>query len=345
MIIPNKPHLSEEEIAILNAIAAEFHCKVGQIHGEAMDVYPIIGDESDDLLINRIEGLPFVDHVARVQEPYKLMSKGNKMGITAIRVGKAEIGKDFALIAGACTIDPKNPNFYIETAFACKEAGARILRGGVWKPRTNPHTFQGDDRSLQILMDAKSKTGLPVNTEVMDERQMKLALDAGVDMLQIGARNALNYSLLKAVGAAIKGKPVAVILKRSIHAGPMDEFISAAEYIVAGGNPNVALCPRGTVPKVDGFRYNPDDNITILLKKKTWAPVVVDPSHAVGNPAYVPHACLAAAAYGADGVMVEAHVNPKAGLGDDPKQAVTPELLAKVYKDCQAVWRIARGYS
>lgn len=345
MIIPNKPSLTEEEYQQLNTIAHEFGAKVGRIQGEAMSVYPIIGDERDDLLIHRIEGLPFVDHVARVQEPYKLMARTNPMGKSKVHAGGAEIGGDFALIAGACTIDPKNPNLFIETALACKEAGARIIRGGVWKPRTNPHSYQGDDKAMKILMDAKAKTGLPVNTEVMDERQLALAIAAGVDMLQVGARNALNYSLLRQIGQAIKDRPMAVILKRSIHPGPVDEFICAAEYIVAGGNPNVVLCPRGTYPKVDGFRNTPDDHLTLLLKKKTWAPVVVDPSHAVGASTYIPQAALAAAAYGADGVMIETHIHPKLGIGDDPKQSVTPDMLAKVFKDCKMVWELSHKYS
>ncbi len=344
MIIPNKPELTEAEYQVLVEIAAPFNCKIGRIKGETLTIYPIIGDERNDLLIDRIEGLAFVDHVSRIQEPYKLMSRNNKLDKKTVRVGNVEVGKGFTLIAGQCTIDPKNPNYFIETALAVKEAGATIIRGGVWKPRTNPHSFQGDDKSLQILLDARAKTGLPVNTEVMDEHQLGLAVEAGVDMLQIGARNALNYGLLRNVAFATKDKPIAVILKRSIHMGPIDEYISAAEYLAAGGNTNIILSPRGTVPVVDGFRYNPDESITMLLKKKTWAPIVVDPSHSVGHPSYVPKACLAAVAYGADGVMVESHINPKAGIGDDPKQSVTPDILKKIFEDCKKVYEISKSY-
>src|SRR5678816_1850728 len=134
--------------------------------------------------------------------------------------------------------DPKNPNYFYETAHAVKEAGAHVLRGGVWKPRTNPYTFQGDVKSLDILMEASRRTGLPVDSEVMEESHIKLALDAGVHSLQVGARNALNYSLLRAIGRAIAEKDTAVLLKRSIHMGSINEFISAAEYIAAFGNPN-----------------------------------------------------------------------------------------------------------
>jgi 3-deoxy-7-phosphoheptulonate synthase len=246
-------------------------------------------------------------------------------------------------MAGHCTIDPKNPNLFYETAQAVKEAGAHAIRGGVWKPRTNPYAFQGDNKSLDILMEGSRRTGLPVDTEVMDEEQLKLALAAGVHVLQIGARNALNYSLLRQVGAAIAGRPTAVLLKRGMHTGTLNEFISAAEYIVNFGNPNVILCPRGTQPGLDGYRNQPDESITPLLKERTWAPVVVDPSHSVGKAAYVPACALAAVAYGADGLCIEAHVSPSQGLGDDPKQAVTPAVLAGLIRDAKALHAVRRS--
>ena len=254
------------------------------------------------------------------------------------------LGTELLIIAGQCTIDPKNPNYFYETAAAVKEAGAHSIRGGVWKPRTNPYAFQGDVKSLDILMEASRRTGLPVDAEVMDDEQVKLALDAGVHMLQVGARNALNYSLLRSIGAAVAQKPgTSVLLKRSIHMGPINEFISAAEYIAAFGNPNVLLCPRGTTPTLDGYRNHPDESITPLLKEKTWAPVVVDPSHSVGKASYVPACALAAVAYGADGLCIEAHVNPNQGIGDDPKQAVTPDALAGLIKQAKQLWALRRG--
>jgi 3-deoxy-7-phosphoheptulonate synthase len=183
-----------------------------------------------------------------------------------------------------------------------------------------------------------------VDAEVMDEEQLKLALDAGIHMLQIGARNALNYSLLRSIGKAVADRPeVSVLLKRSIHMGPISEFISAAEYIVSFGNPNVILCPRGTSPAPDGYRNHPDESITPLLKEKTWAPVVVDPSHSVGKAVYVPACALAAVAYGADGLCIESHVNPSHGIGDDPKQAVTPEVLSGIIKQAKLIYAMRRG--
>jgi len=260
-----------------------------------------------------------------------------------VRVGTVILGEELLVMAGLCTIDPKNPKYFYETAQAVKEAGAQALRGGVWKPRTNPYSFQGDHRSLDILMEGSRRTGLPVDAEVMDEEQLRMALDAGVHVLQIGARNALNYSLLRQVGKAIAGKSTVVLLKRGMHLGTLNEFISAAEYIVNFGNPNVILCPRGTQPGLDGYRNHPDESITPLLKERTWAPVVVDPSHSVGKAAYVPACALAAVAYGADGLCIEAHVSPSHGLGDDPKQAVTPKALAELISRARALHALRRS--
>ena len=134
-----------------------------------------------------------------------------------------------------------------------------------------------------------------------------------------------------------------VLLKRSLHMGSLNEFISAAEYIAAFGNPNVVLCPRGTAPALDGYRNHPDESITPLLKEKTWAPVVVDPSHSVGKAAYVPACALAAVAYGADGLCIEAHVSPSHGIGDDPKQALTPAVLAETIAQAKQIWSLRHG--
>jgi 3-deoxy-7-phosphoheptulonate synthase len=215
-----------------------------------------------------------------------------------------------------------------------------VLRGGVWKPRTNPYAFQGDSKSIEILMEASRLTGLPVDAEVMDEEQVQVALAAGVHMLQVGARNALNYSLLRSIGRAVAKRDTIVLLKRSLHMGSLNEFISAAEYIAAFGNPNVILCPRGTSPSLDGYRNHPDESITPLLKEKTWAPVVVDPSHSVGKASYVPACALAAVAYGADGLCIEAHVSPSQGIGDDPKQALTPAVLADTITQARQIWSL-----
>lgn len=338
MILPKNNRLAPEQLAEITAIVAEFGCKIQPIVGAVRTIYAIVGDERDELMINRLEGLPYVDRIDRIQSPFKLMDRRSDLAQHRIVLGGVTLGEELLVIAGPCTVDPKQPQLTLETAQAVKEAGADALRGGVWKPRTNPYSFQGDARSLEILMEASRRTGLPVVTEVMEQEHINLALDAGVPVLQIGARNALNYALLRQIGRAIAGRPqTAVLLKRSIHSGPLAEFISAAEYIAAFGNPNVLLCPRGTQPQLEGYRNQPDESITPLLKEKTWAPVVVDPSHSVGKAAYVPAAALAAVAYGADGLCLEAHISPAHGIGDDPKQAILPAALADLVTRARAL--------
>ena len=252
MIIPLHARLTDAEFRELEDVASEFGVRIQPIHGHERSIYAILGDETSQDLINRIEGLPFVERIDRIQAPYKLMAKESKLSHHRVRVGQKDLPGDFCVIAGHCTIDPNNKAYFLETAFAVKEAGADMIRGGVWKPRTSPHSFQGDARSLDILLEARRQTGLPINTEVMDFDQLKLCVDAQVDCLQIGARSALNYRLLQQVGELTRGKPTKVLLKRSMHMGPVSEFILAAEYIVAQGNPNVMMCPRGTVPTIEG---------------------------------------------------------------------------------------------
>jgi 3-deoxy-7-phosphoheptulonate synthase len=342
MILPKSSRLTSEQLDEVTAILQEFGCRVQPIVGEMRTIYAIVGDERDELMINRIEGLDYVDRIDRIQSPFKLMDRRSDLANGRLRLGGVTIGDDLFVIAGQCTIDPKHPEFFLDTAHAVKAAGAHALRGGVWKPRTNPYAFQGDTKSLDILVEAGRATGLPVVTEVMEPDHIGLAIDAGVDILQIGARNALNYSLLRQVGRAIAGRPTSVLLKRSLHMGSVAEFISAAEYIVNFGNPNVMLCPRGTAPTLDGYRNHPDESITPLLKEKTWAAVIVDPSHSVGKAAYVPACALAAVAYGADGLCIETHVNPTQGIGDDPKQSLTPSALADVIRQARIIHDLRR---
>lgn len=344
MILPKVNRLNPSQLQEITAIVETFGCQLQPIVGAVRTIYAIIGDERDDLMISRIERLPYIERVDRIQSVHKLMDKRSDLATHRVKIGNITLGEELLVIAGQCTIDPKNPQLFYETAHAVKEAGAHVLRGGVWKPRTNPYSFQGDNKSLDILMEAHRQTGLPVDAEVMDEDQLRLALDAGVHILQVGARNALNYSLLRNIGRAIANRPTAILLKRSLHAGPINEFISAAEYIVSFGNPNIMLCPRGTTPAPDGYRNQPDESITPLLKAKTWAPVVVDPSHSVGKAAYVPAAAIAAIAYGADGLCIETHIDPVRGIGDDPKQSLTPAILADTIRHAQQLWQMRRTF-
>ncbi|MEQ8349912.1 MAG: 3-deoxy-D-arabino-heptulosonate 7-phosphate synthase [Leptospiraceae bacterium] len=344
MIIPVEDRFTEEQFKEVEEILSEFSCSLGTIPGTTRTIYAIRGDERHELMINRLEGLSYVSRVDTIQSAYKLMDIKSELYNHEFGIGGKVLTRDLLVVAGQCTIDPRNPNYFLETAHAVKEAGADVIRGGIWKPRTSPHTYQGSNEAIDILLRAAQETGLPVNTEVMDEEQLAIAVDAGVPMIQVGARNALNYSLLKKIGSMTRGKGTLILLKRSMHMGPISEFICAAEYIVAAGNPNVMLCPRGTVPGLDGYRNHPDESITPLLKQKTWAPVVVDPSHSVGRSIYVPHSALAAVAYGADGLCIESHVDPKHGIGDDPKQAITPDTLAELIKDAREIYQRVRKY-
>lgn len=344
MIIPKEPRLTKEQLEEVVAIVESYGCKVQPIEGHHRTIYAVLGEERQTIMVNRILGLDYIDRFDAVDSPFKLMDAHSELAHHRIRIGKSLLGEAPFIIAGHCTIDPKNPSLFLETAHAVKEAGAQAIRGGVWKPRTMPYSFQGDDSSMKILIEAREQTGLPVDTEVMDDYQLEIAVEARVDILQIGARNALNYSLLKRVGEMTADKQIAVLLKRSISMGPVNEFIAAAEYIAAGGNPDIMLCPRGTAPTLDSYRNYPDESITPLLKEKTWAPVIVDPSHSVGRAKYVPSASMAAMAYGADGVIVETHFDPKKGIGDDPKQAITPEVLKKLITDMNAIWEIRKHY-
>lgn len=344
MILPYKEHLTPEQLEQVIAIAAEFSVSIQPIEGKGRTIYAMLGDETPSLLTKRIEGLDYIDRIDHIQVAYKLLALENQHSPRVNVVNGKTIGKDFIVMAGHCAIDPNNAGLFFESAHAVKEAGADVLRGGVWKPRTSPYSFQGSEKSLDILMQASKETGLEVVTEVMETEQVEMAVAAGVHALQIGARNALNYKLLETIGRLTAKTNTKVLLKRSMHMGPVDEFLLAAEYIAGNGNSNVMLCPRGTLPAMNGYRNFPDESITQLLKEKTWAPVIVDPSHAVGRAKYVPKAALAAAAYGADGVIIETHCRPLEGMGDDPKQAITPDVLKKLIKDLQLIAGFSKDF-
>lgn len=344
MIIPHEPKLTEAQLAEVKAIVEEFGCTIQPIVGAERSIYAILGDERHETMINRLLGLEYVDRVDAIDSPYRLMDIHSELASGELLLGGVSVGRQPLFIAGHCTIDPKQPNLFYESAEALKEAGAHVLRGGVWKPRTMPYSYQGDRKALEILIEARNRTGLPINTEVMDNDQLELVMDAKVDMIQIGARNAVNYSLLRKIGAATAGTKTAVLLKRGRPMAPVDEFLAAAEYIAAAGNPNILLCPRGTLPSMNGYRNHPDECITQLLKEKTWAAVVVDPSHSVGRARYVPGAALAAMAYGADGVVVESHIDPAHGIGDDPQQSITPAVAKTLFEDARKIWELRRKY-
>lgn len=338
MIIPREKRLSADQLREVTTIVEDFGCRLQEIVGEHRCVYAILGDERHELMFNRLIGLSYVDRVDHIESPYRLLDHASELSRHSLTVGGVLLGSKPLWIAGPCTVDPKEPQLTIETAVGLKEAGVHVLRGGVWKPRTMPYSYQGDDQALEVLLEARRQTGLPLNVEVMDERQLDLAIAAGVEMLQVGTRNSLNYSLLKRIGEVTSGNGTNVLLKRGRHMAPVEEFIAAAEYIVMGGNPRVLLCPRGTAPGVPGYRNHPDESITPLLKEKTWAPVIVDPSHSVGKASYVTPCALAGIVYGADGLCLEAHIDPRRGIGDDPKQALTIEGLVSLMAKADVCW-------
>jgi len=338
MIISKAPTLTDAQLAEVEAIVGDFECKIQVIYGAHRNIYAIIGDERSETMVNRLLGLDYIDRVDRMESVYKLLDRRSDLARHRITIAGIELGKAPLFIAGQCTIDPQAGNMFLETAEAVKEAGAHVIRGGVWKPRTSPHSFQGTSRSMEFLLEARERTGLPVIAEVMDATQLRMAIEARVDMLQVGTRNSLNYTLLADIGQQTAEAGLPVLFKRGRHMGPVDEFISAAEYIVANGNPNVIFCPRGTMPNLDGFRNHPDESITPLLKEKSWAPVIADPSHSVGRATYVPACALAAIAYGADGLVIESHIKPLSGIGDDPKQSITPPVLKNLIQDARILW-------
>ena len=263
MIIPKSSKLTKDQIDQLEGIASDFDCSILEIQGRNRCVYAILGDED-----KRIAGLSFIRTVEMIESPYKLMDRRSGLSDHIVKIGKNEIGAGNPfIIGGPCTIDPEQPNLYLETAHALKESGVQALRGDYGSLERTPIPIRGDSKSLEIILQAREETGLPIDVEVMDVEQLKIALDAKVNILQIGTRNALNYSLLKDVGRLSAGGETSILLKRGRHVASPDEFIAAAEYLVAEGNPNVLLCPRGTTPALDGYRNHPDESITPLLKE------------------------------------------------------------------------------
>jgi 3-deoxy-7-phosphoheptulonate synthase len=239
---------------------------------------------------------------------------------TLVNVAGIQVGKDFALIAGPCSVESEKQTLL--TALAVKEAGANMLRGGAFKPRTSPYSFQGlGIKGLRILARAREETGLPIVTEVIDPRDVGWVSEFA-DVLQIGARNMQNFSLLKEVGKI--GKPV--LLKRGMNS-TMAEWLNCAEYILAEGNPNVILCERGIRTFETYTRNTLDLSIVPAVKEVTHLPVIVDPSHGTGRLSLIEPMSLAAVAAGTDGLIIEVHYNPEEALSDK-EQALTPEMFS-----------------
>jgi 3-deoxy-7-phosphoheptulonate synthase len=276
-----------------------------------------IGDVEQDVTVEGLglEGQPGVDRVVPILKPYKLASAQITHGErTVLDIdGRKVGGNNFALIAGPCTVESREQT--LETARVVRDAGATLLRGGAYKPRTSPYAFQGlGQEGLRLLAEAKAETGLPIVTELMDIGDLEPVLEVA-DVIQIGARNMQNYPLLAEIGRS--GRPA--LLKRGLSA-TLDELLMAAEYILKEGNPNVMLCERGIRTFETAYRFTLDLMAVPVLKELSHLPVIVDPSHAAGRRDLVTPLSLAAAAVGADGIIVEVHPNPDEAICDGPQQ-------------------------
>jgi len=298
----------EDVVDKLHQVGAEAHIS----RGEFKTLIGAIGDRG------RISQIPFgampgVDKVIPIMRPYKLVSREFKPQGTVVKVGPVELGGDtFVVIGGPCAVESEEQ--LITSARAAREMGVQILRGGAFKPRTSPYSFQGlGEDGLKLLAMAREETGLPVVTEVMDAQQVEMV--AGyVDMLQVGARNMQNFLLLKEIG--LLEKPV--LLKRGL-SSTVEELLMAAEYIVRGGNHNVVLCERGIRTFENATRNTLDLSAVPLVKHQSHLPIIVDPSHATGRIELIPALARGSLAVGADGVMVEMHPDPGGALCDGPQ--------------------------
>lgn len=295
--------------------------KVHISEGEFQTVLGLVGDTSkiDEELV---ESLEMVESVKRISEPFKSANRkfhpeDSVIDISGVKIG----GGNFAIIAGPCSVESETQ--ILEVARSIKESGASLLRGGAFKPRTSPYDFQGmKAEGIELLLEAKKDTGMPIVTEIMNEKHLPLFEE--VDVIQVGARNMQNFELLKALGKT--NKPI--LLKRGL-ANTLKELLMSAEYIMSEGNENVILCERGIRTFETYTRNTLDLSAVPMLRKLTHLPIVVDPSHATGIASLVEPMALAAAAAGADGLMIEVHNNPAEALCDGP-QSLTLEQFASV---------------
>jgi 3-deoxy-7-phosphoheptulonate synthase len=306
-----RPGATRQEVEHVTERIQEFGFKVHSIEGEERVVIGVVGVGGDvTACLESLEATPGVEKAVRISAPYKFVSKEFKKGKTIIRVGRAEIGGDnFVTMAGPCSVE--NEKQVMETAEAVAEAGATILRGGAYKPRTSPYDFQGmEEAGLKLLAKAREATGLVIITEVMSERDIKLVMQYA-DIMQIGARNMQNFALLKALGRC--GRPV--LLKRGL-SSTIKELLMSAEYVVAHGNSQVVLCERGIRTFETATRNTCDISAVPVLNEMTHLPVIIDPSHATGKRSLVPAIAKAAVAVGADGIIVEVHPCPEKAVSD-----------------------------
>jgi 3-deoxy-7-phosphoheptulonate synthase len=330
MMIVMKPTATQAQI---DSVVERIEGVGARVHLSRGDEVTVIGAVGDREHVTRLglEGAPGVDRLVPILKPYKLASEQVRQGApTILEIGGRRIGGEhFALIAGPCTVETRDQT--LSTADVVLAAGATMFRGGAYKPRTSPYAFAGlGEAGLRILAEAKERTGLPIVTELMDARDLEPVLEVA-DVIQIGARNMQNYSLLSEVGRSM----CPVLIKRGL-SSTIEELLMAAEYVLKEGNENVILCERGIRTFETAYRFTLDLTAVPALKELTHLPVIVDPSHAAGRRALVEPLSLAAAAVGADGIIVEVHPNPDEAICDGPQQIYSDDFADYALKVEQA---------
>lgn len=326
MIIVMKAEASAEEIKDVEDKIIAFGYTPHSIVGVERKVIGAIGDERGKDRLQSLESMSGVEEVIPILKPYKLASREFKHADSVIRVGGVDVGGPrIALIAGPCSVESREQT--CTTARLVKAAGANMLRGGAYKPRSSPYSFQGmEEEGLKILAEARQETGLPIVTEVINPREVELVAEYA-DMMQVGARNVQNFSLLRELGK-IK-KPV--LLKRGMMT-TIKEFLMSAEYILSEGNKDVILCERGIRTFETATRNTLDISCIPVLKKETHLPVIIDPSHATGHWDMVESMSRASIAAGADGLIIEVHPDPINAFSDGP-QSLKPKKFAKLVEN------------
>ena len=331
-------HATKEEVAQVRARIEEFGYKVHSIEGEERVVIGAVGMGDVTACLESLEAMPQVEKAVRISAPYKFVSKEFRHEKTEIKVHGATMGGDeFVVMAGPCSVESEKQ--ILESAEIVAKHGAKLLRGGAFKPRTSPYDFQGlEEEGLKLLAKARKVTGLGIVTEVMSDRDVSLVAEYA-DVLQIGARNMQNFALLKTLGKC--GRPI--LLKRGLSA-TVKELLMSAEYIVAHGNPDVMLCERGIRTFETVTRNTCDIGAIAALNEMTHLPVILDPSHAAGKRSLVPALARAGVAVGADGLIVEMHPQPEKAVSDGA-QSLDPKQFIKMMADLKpyiALWKQAR---
>ncbi|MBK5293747.1 MAG: 3-deoxy-7-phosphoheptulonate synthase [Acidobacteriia bacterium] len=338
MIISMKLHSTQAEVAAVCERIEHFGYKIHTIEGAERVVIAVIGVGDVTPCLESLEAMPQVEKAVRITAPYKFVSKEYKKGRTRIQVNGLEIGGDeFIVMAGPCSVESEKQ--IMESAEAVAAAGANILRGGAFKPRTSPYDFQGmAEEGLKLLRKAREATGLAIVTEVMSDADVPLVAEYA-DILQIGARNMQNFSLLKSLGKA--GRPI--LLKRGL-SSTIKELLMSAEYIVAHGNKDVMLCERG-IRTFETVTRNTCDIVAVpVLHEMTHLPVILDPSHATGKRSLVAALSRAAVAIGADGLIVEIHPCPEKAVSDGAQSLHIPdfEKMMRSLQPYVELWKQAR---